>query len=1768
MAAPAISLIVNFASNASGFMKGSREVNKQLSMLDSLYNQLSDSGKNSFKDVKNSVVDASKVLKAMRIENIGGMELAIGKMASNATKNFAEVGSAGANFLQANNIIKYGAALESLNNSLRGMLIADEQHAQNFNKNLTELGQQSPKNFMQFSKSIEQFQRGIEDFNPVVASRIVNLMNELQTTKAPERVAEITKQINAMVATQDKVNKMTQSLKQFSQSLVARAASAIGFASIVGDTLKAQDQIYKSVAKMGTNLTQSFKNTTVGAQDWNKSFYDTTKQVEQSVIRVARTTAIKFHDAAEAMNELISQRIPTKSIDELADLTTTTVQLSQAFGMSQAEASVFASDLIRIGKVGKQGFDEAAQSLAELQANFGLTGMEAKDVTAQTSRMIREIRAYGGSVKNVGQMTKEIGKLQIAFKKVGLEASDANEIIDNLMNPDNVDQLLSKAAMAGISAADAMKAAATGNVDMLQKIEMGAVNAVKNVAAGAGDAQYLVAGMLGKDLNVSRKLMSATEAGQKSATEGLGEQTVATNIAAQAEANRLSTMEQMNKLWNQTSLVLAEQIIPVLDTLTKVLKQVIDWFTGVINKIHGMGKVAQFAFAFMIMEVLSFGRTIGTVVGAVKTGLGAITGGAGLFGKSLVGAAGQGKKAIDDLNKPISSITDKIKNMGAKLKGAFSGSRKIPDAAGEMSRQPLPRHPEGAKDAAGLPIGGRIRSRTGAAESIADAPKTSKLPKTTKQMGDAGSTAGKAAGGLAKFADAMLKIGAAVLMIGVGIGILILSISVLANAMKGMTNDQMFGLAVVLAIVMAGIIGLALVAKNSATDMIAFGAGVLMMGAGIALIVLSLSVLAKTIDSLNEPIKTMIIAGAAVVAVILAIGLAARIAGGGAIAFGTGILSMGAGIALVVGSIALLVLAFSQLIQTTNAMSWEQLGKLAAVLAAISLAIALAFVPAIAALGGVSAAVAPGLFALAAVFATVGLAAMGIGIGINLAAKGISLLFQSIMAIGANLGQFMAGLLGVGAAIVVFAAIIIASSVIIAGSSITLASLGLALLAVGGGAILAGVGLMSVGLGIQIMAKGLGMLTKEMWPAIGQLGVMMTIITVAGLAASLASVGFLVLGGAFLMISAGVLALGAGLKLISTSFKDLAGLGSGLKASLIESGSALKAFMTAVDAGQLRKFFAAFAESPGAAKAVGSLIDGLSKLFESVSKIKDPALISALSSSMSAITSAMGDALGTLGDKQIGNIKDVGTAFKGMGEGIASVIGSMDKFISAAGDTNKMAAAMQAIGPMLTATFESTGSTIDKMGNMSGKQLQGVGPAFQGIGSGIGSVLGPLSDFIGKMDSLSKKTPNEMKALTDNITSVMTTVFDATKILINSLGSMDPKNLEKLGPAFEGFGKGLTSVLDSVVKIQSIASDAKMMTALSTNIDMIVAHLKTINSVFKDFSNGIGPDAEKSGKAFLDFGTGLKTIVDAMVTYISATKDLKAGSTPMADLSTQLDAIAPMMQRFADSTKNLDMTTLTSSLKNLGEALSVSSKGISDLYNNLKNVGPMQEMITSFGANLTQLVNVLSSVGTTSVTNSNDFVKSLNAFFETINSGQSSTKTLVENITSLISQINNLPVAQMSNLDVLLYSISGSADLASQSIVKMAGAVSQLSGAMKGLNLIQLGALAMSGIGNVLNKAPAAPTANLGSTGSSSASISSTPQSDVFSKMQISSDKIADNTFNMYQTQKETNTILREVRDGISKIKPTQVTVQAGGTITQNNSMAATGAGALTGRRP
>lgn len=683
--------------------------------------------------------------------------------------------------------------------------------------------------------------------------------------------------------------------------------STLAAASIFDDALSAQQQTVETTHRLALRNIGIFQGQTVAAQDFQK----TVRQMEGSVRNVGRETQISMSRAAETMNSLAAARIPG-TIDDLENLSVTSVRMQQAFGIAEGQAADLFRTLSLSGNLSPDGINAVGEALADTQAVWGMTSEEATEAAAQIGRVINRMTAMGAnSIKNAGIVAREVGRMTTAFTRAGLSAQDASQMMDRFMDPTKIEDNALLWHSMGMSVSDGL-AMMTGDASAMEGMTEGLMRTAKNLREEYGQNPLALQAMAeahGMTIQQVNQLANELDREANMTAEARKELERQADLESQAAQARESAAESIKRLAAIGNVLMQSFVMPLLDALMAIARpimNVIKWIQGLTSKIAEMGPVGKGfvdVLRFMLGAVLLF--TVVTRINLLKLirPLGSVTKGfTGLWSNIKNGAA-TGLKAIGKFTSFVASkLGDKgLGGVVGKLGEKFSGlSSKI--GGGAQGAGGTDQVSNAAGQTQNAAAGAQQKSKVGFLE---------KLSKVRPAQ--------------------LLALAVAILAVGAAIAVIALSFSVLAKSLQELDLAQLLVLMGLAIVIMGGfavamyflapaITALGVAGAAAAPGLLALAVAMFAMGAAIAVVVLSIAVLVAAL-SLTDDIfpklvgltagLALLIGTLALMAPVVAVAMPALYAISGAllllgaafVAFGLATVLVGVGLRMIVDAI-------------------------------------------------------------------------------------------------------------------------------------------------------------------------------------------------------------------------------------------------------------------------------------------------------------------------------------------------------------------------------------------------------------------------------------------------------------------------------------------------------------------------------------------------------------------------------------------------------------------------------------------------------------------------------------------------------------------------------------------------------------------------------------------------------------------------------------------------------------------------------------------------
>lgn len=558
----------------------------------------------------------------------------------------------------------------------------------------------------------------------------------------------------------------------------------------------------------------------------------------------------------------------------------------------------------------------------------------------------------------------------------------------------------------------------------------------------------------------------------------------------------------------------------------------------------------------------------------------------------------------------------------------------------------------------------------------------------------------------------------------------------------------------------------------------------------------------------------------------------------------------------------------------------------------------------------------------------------------------------------------------------------------------------------------------------------------------------LTVLMLAGAAATFVAPGLLVLSAALIAfgvaaigIGAGIALAGAGMSLFTLAIKELAEVGP----------TALVGVVTAFDL----LLNALSVRAPQMIKSIVDIImstlDGLEAL---IPRFVDfgfkliIALVQGLTENVPALVSAGVKLITELGRSLIENVDalltvalEIATAFiDGLGRALISV---KDKLIPA------LKTVFSVIGEILVVSIgESLGPLLAKIAEVFGPVIQ----VIVGILSQLAPALTPIIEIIGNvlmtlistLPAILQPIADTIKVLVDGIVAtlqilapVVETIINAIVVIIQTLAPIVQSVVDAIRTAFEVLGQIFTTVgevIKAVIQgvVDTLNAVANVITATGDSIRYVLEgmdnifvtvgnNIKTtlegVSNVITAFSEGVKTALEGVGKIFESIGTAIKTALDGVADIIRSVGDaaksfgegfklfgegIKLVGDNGAAAATGLAALTVEVAKLGTSSWAGNLQGFTEDIKNLSEACTTLGQSASSLMTITVAFAQMSTSLSTMAASIPTVTTSFDSLSTSLTTISGTITPVSSAFTALVTPIQQLQLSLTEVATSFM----------------------------------------------------------------------------------------------------------------------------------------------------------------------
>lgn len=161
-------------------------------------------------------------------------------------------------------------------------------------------------------------------------------------------------------------------------------------------------------------------------------------------------------ETAERARNIVATLSETNYIGNINEAAETISLFSRATGVASENVSDMMDTYKKVAGIGEKDTTHILANITKIQQSNGITkkGMDA--LVASTKTIVTNMRTFGRSDQQIKQMTISTAKLVSELEKVGVAAQDSTKFIEDLLDPEKIEDNIKRYAALGISISDAL----------------------------------------------------------------------------------------------------------------------------------------------------------------------------------------------------------------------------------------------------------------------------------------------------------------------------------------------------------------------------------------------------------------------------------------------------------------------------------------------------------------------------------------------------------------------------------------------------------------------------------------------------------------------------------------------------------------------------------------------------------------------------------------------------------------------------------------------------------------------------------------------------------------------------------------------------------------------------------------------------------------------------------------------------------------------------------------------------------------------------------------------------------------------------------------------------------------------------------------------------------------------------------------------------------------------------------------------------------------
>ena len=355
----------------------------------------------------------------------------------------------------------------------------------------------------------------------------------------------------------------------------------------------------RGVLEMNKSLTQLSHRMGHGAQG--------ARVLQQTVYNVNAELGIGVEKAEELVSTLTTMRVP---LDMMEGMTRTTGLFAELTGLSADRAAELGGNLVTIGRMGQEAVDGIMASMVGVQRAVGLTESEMNSLSDTIGSSTQMLNQMGKTAGEIEQYNRGVVKLAAAFASVGVEAGKVLSIMDDLLDPGEVEKHAFLLSQLGVSLGDAFE----GNIDPAQLVS-GFRDLGQTLSGMTGPAAAAMADQLGMSVRDLRQMAELGDDQLASVANAMADGASGAEAMAAAFNEEATGMQKFERAMEKIKGFIGEtamKFMPVIESLFGWIAENAEKFTGwvstAIDWFMKLPNIVKMAIPLLIAGVILFFR--------------------------------------------------------------------------------------------------------------------------------------------------------------------------------------------------------------------------------------------------------------------------------------------------------------------------------------------------------------------------------------------------------------------------------------------------------------------------------------------------------------------------------------------------------------------------------------------------------------------------------------------------------------------------------------------------------------------------------------------------------------------------------------------------------------------------------------------------------------------------------------------------------------------------------------------------------------------------------------------------------------------------------------------------------------------------------------------------------------------------------------------------------------------------------------------------------